>query len=309
MKRLIVSLFVLCLALPALGAKVQVSQDDYRQTPNAFSGRSDGVYANKANGKGIVAVENGSTAIPLGKSFYENFAKYGLSKGVACIDDDGSTCAGDSTTVASSLYFADGFKVSTYPIGTSTIVPIMTAAGLDITGDLTTNEGWVLIAGGRLGSSGAPFIVNSDPAFYACATIWSPDVTGNAIIFSGFIAFESVTATLTSYSNYAGVGLVAGDVTTKTGIAGTDVSTDTTDNIADSTTVANGKHKYCTYVGATGKATYTVDGSEPTTVVAATMTAGAALQPAIWFQMDAGSDAGEIATVPPQAFTAPPEVT
>jgi hypothetical protein len=297
MKRLFLCLLVALFALPVLGAKVQVSQDNYRQTPNAFSGRSDGIYANKAHGRGLVIVENGSTARPIGKGFYEDFTKYGLSKGVSCVDDDGSACSGDSTTVASSLYFSDGFRVSSYPIGTSTIVPIMTAAGLDITGDLAANEGWVLIGGGRLASTGAPYITNSDAAFYTCADIWSPDVSGNAIIFVGFIAFETVTATLTSYSNYAGVGLVAGDVTTKTGIAGTDVSTDTTDNIADSTTAANGTHRYCTYIGATGKATYTVDGAEPTTVVAATMTASVPMQPAIWFQMDAGTDYGETTTV------------
>jgi hypothetical protein len=297
MKRLICSLFCICLALPALGAKVQVSQDNYRQTPNAFAGRSDGIYANKTHGKGLVIVENGSTARPIGKAFYEDFTKFGLSKGVTCVDDDGSTCAGDTSTVASSLYFADGFRVSSYPIGTSTIVPIMTAAGLDITGDLAANEGWVLLGGGRLASTGAPFITGTDPAFYTCAEIWSPDVSGNAIIFVGFIGFETVTATLTSYSNYAGVGLVAGDVTTKTGIGGTDVSTDTTDNISDSTTAANGTHKYCTFISAAGKATYTVDGAEPTTVVAATMTANIAFQPAVWFQTDAGTDFGETTTV------------
>lgn len=297
MKRLIVSLFVFCLALPALGAKTQVSQDNYRTTPGAFAGRSDGVYANKAHAKGLVSVEAGYPVAVLGKAFYEDFTKYGLSKGMACIGDDYGACSGDMTTVASTLVFADGFRIASYPIATATIVPIMTAAGLDITGDLAANEGWVLTAGGRNTSSGAPFVVRGDPAFYTCADIWTPDVTGNAIILVGFVGLEAVTATLTSYSNYAGIGTIAGNVTIKTGIATTDVSTDTTDDIIDATTAAAGKHRYCTYVSSTGVLTYTFDSAAPTTTAAATMTGLTPMVPFIWFQMDAGTDYGETTTV------------
>ena len=299
MKRLICSLFCLLLALPALAGKTQVSQGDYRATTTSpYAGRSDGLYVTKPGSHALYAIENGtSAAIVNGPAFYEDFSKFGLSKGLKCLDNDYSTCVGDTTTTKSTLYFQDGFRLASYPIGTSTIVPIMTAAGLDITGDLAANEGWVVVGGGWAGSSGRPFFVGTDPAFYTCADIWSPDVSGNALLQVGFKGMEENTATLTSVTDYAMIGLVAGDVYIKTGLGGSDTSTDTTDNVADSTTVANGTHKYCVYVSALGVVTYTLDGSAPTTTAALTLTSGLPMQPVVWFVMDAGTDYGETTTI------------
>ena len=296
--KLISYLFVALFALPALAGKTQVSQGTYRNTPGAFAGRSDGIYATTKGSHALYAIENGtSAAIINGPAFYEDFTKFGLSKGLSCLDDDYSACTGDSTTVMSTLRFADGFKLSAFPIGTSTIVPIMTAEGLDITGDLASNEGWVVIGGGWGGATGRPFFVGTDPAFYSCASIWSPDVSGNVILTSGFKGLEANTATFTSISDYATIGLIAGDVYMRTGISGTDVSTDTTDNVADSTTAANGTHQYCVYVGATGAVTYTFDGSAPTVVAAATMTSGIPLLPFVYFVMEASTGYAETTTI------------
>jgi hypothetical protein len=300
----ILSVFALVAAvvLPfsAEAAGTQVRQSSFRAagaTGHVY-GRSDGLYQDSTT-YGPWLIEDGTASKPLGKSYYEDFSKYGASKGIFCIDSgDGSTCAGDATTVPGLLTMGDGLKLIQFPVVTATLPVTMAAAGLDITGDLTDNDGFE-VTGGVLGATGTPFIVGDDPAFYFCATIKLPDVDGTDEFMAGFRRAEPFQAVMQSYADYAAIGDVSGDIKTETEVnGGGTTTTDTTANWADGET-----HVLCTYVtGPTassttgGVVTYKLDGATPATVAAFTFDDGDPVVPYIYLRHDANIAEATIVT-------------
>ena len=283
-KKLVLVLAALAVSSVAQAAYTQVKATDVRQVgPNGpYYGRSDGVFID-TQAHGLEVINNGTYGGPLGQSFYEDFTKFGgVGYGISCIDvGDGSTCVGDATTVPGMLSFTDGFRAIQFPVVTATIPVTMAVAGLDITGDLTDNDGFEIVTG-ILGASGRPFLTGTDPAFYSCATITIADVTGSDFLFAGFRVPAAMSATPT-YTDFAAIGNVSGEIYTKTNKAsGGIVSTDTTNTWADAAT-----KKLCVNVSSAGVVTYTVDGAEPTTVVGMTFTTGTSVIPFIHLRHDA----------------------
>lgn len=275
MKRI---LFVLAAvaAIPtavALAGKTKVNSSSFVKA-DSYYGRSDGLYQS-TTAKGLVAIENGTSAMKIGPAIYEDFTVYGASKGFSCLDwSDGSTCAGDSTTVPQLLQFGDGLRLMSFPIGTATIPPVMTATGLDITGDLTNDEGFE-VAGGVLGATGRPFVIGDDPAFYFCATVKITDVSGTDDLQVGFRTLEPFTAAFDDYNNAAAFSVISGTIYIETidDNAAT-TSTSTTNTWADAAS-----KKLCVNISGAGVVTYTIDGAAPTTTAAFTWDDGDAVIP------------------------------
>lgn len=271
-------------ASAALAVKTQVSSSTWQaagKTGNVF-GRSDGVFQDAVT-HGLWLIENGTPSRPLGKSFYEDFSKYGASKGIFCIDaGDGTTCAGDATTVPGILTMGDGLKLVQFPVVTATLPVTTTSVGLDITGDLTDNDGFEVTLG-VLGATGTPFVIGDDPAFYACATIKITDVSGSDELMFGFRRAEPFQAVMTSYADYAAIGNVSGDIKLETEVnAGGTTTTDTTANWADAET-----RQLCEYVTAAGVATYKIDGAAPSTTAAFTFDDGDPVVVYVYLRHDA----------------------
>ena len=286
------SLFALVTALLVgygAGYAAQVAATAYLKA-GSYYGRSDGLYQDTTS-KGLVAVSNGKSAQFIGPTFYEDFTQWGASKGMSClIASSGVTCAGITTTVPGLLAFGDGLKLIAFPIGTSTIPPVMTAKGLDITGDLTADEGFEIVSG-ELGATGRPFIIGADPAFYFCATVYIADVSGTDDFHVGFRRSEAFTATFDNYNDLASIGNISGNVYIETILnnAAT-TSTDTGDDWADGET-----HKLCVYVSAAGVVTYTNNGLAPTTTAAFTFDSGDPVIPFVHLLQD--TDIAETTTI------------
>ena len=225
------------------------------------------------------------------ESYFENsspafsvrFDGGATDKGIAQMQTDGtafSDTAGDINLIYAGRYV---LAMSPTTSGGATL-PAQDATGLDTMAGNDTDSDVNEYFSGVLGASGRPYWVGIDPAFYACAKLKIVDVSDSANINFGFQGVNSTAAgailpnaTVGSHLNYALIGSVSGDIKTQTGIAGTDVITDTTDNWADNET-----HRVCVFVSGAGAVTYTLDGAAPTTVVAATLSSGIGFVPYLY---------------------------
>ena len=204
---------------------------------------------------------------------YENFAGTDTADTVALILPAGGAYSG-ATGILHHMYTPGANVFGAFPLGAGqTLPPAIIAAGLDIGGDQTNTEGWEIVSN-AFGASGRPFVVGNSGAFFFKVGIKVQTVAGVSGLQAGFRKLETYQAAVTSYSDYASIGLVAGDIYMKTGVGGTDVSTDTTDNFVDGQTAT-----FAVYVSATGVVTYKVNGAAPTTVAAITMTDGLSMVP------------------------------
>lgn len=221
--------------------------------------------------------------------FFEDFAEGAVGKGIREV---GATGLAYVTTqlIMQHLYVGDGHIIGAENVGggVSTIGTVMAATGLDITGDLTSAEG-VELSLGYAGSSGRPFVVGTDPAFYTCATFTLADASGANPLVVGFRTLEIANATIASYNEYAYYGVVGTSnpntiqIVTEVDAAldGTGdgaTTTDTTETWADAAS-----KKLCVFVSSAGVVTYTKDGAAPTVTAAATLTDGQVVVPFIYF--------------------------
>lgn len=228
----------------------------------------------------------------------------GAGKGLSIVQTDGTAM----TTTANEFNWLtyDHLRILHSPTTSGgTTTPAGVAAGLDLgDGNTTDDDVDEYFLGGVLGSSGAPFIVGTDPAFYTCATVTSTDTADAEEFLIGFQAPGSTAvtavpqnATLGSHINYALIGEydTAANCTTAcpiyvlTGIAGTDVATDTTQVASDAT-----NYTECVYVSGTGVVTYTINGSAPTATAAATMADGVQLVPYIVLKQNGTDDSDQV---------------
>ena len=213
---------------------------------------------------------------------------------IAAVPSAITTVAGLVQTAAAQqldlLWLTNGVRLIAAQGTAQTILPVMDATGLDISGDQVNAESYEIF-GGYLGASGRPMVVGVDPAFYFCAGLTIADASGAENLNVGWrSATQTQTATIGTYLNYAAIGIEEGGGTTDpapiymlTGNDDTDVSTDTTNTWADAAS-----KRLCVYVSAAGVVTYTINGAAPTTVAAYTFDDGDSVIPFIHFLQ--GSD-------------------
>jgi len=165
-------------------------------------------------------------------------------------------------------------------LGTQTITaPVAVATGLDLgTMDQATGDG-IELNTGLLTSNPFSYRVGTDAAFFIRVRAAITTVAGTDDFAIGFRKMEANQALIDSYADMAAINVIAGDIKTETIVGGAaTVTTDTTDDWSD----AESKVVEI-QVSAAGVVSYSVDGSEPTTVVDYTFTDDLTLIPFIYF--------------------------
>jgi hypothetical protein len=284
MNRFLAVLFALSvIATGALASNTQVSPSAWKKAGHVY-GRSDGPYQEE-NSRGNYVIENGTAAKASGFGYRESFTPGDY----AAVPSALLTVAGLVQSASAQQLNVGYFGPHTFLFGQSTaqtILPVMDAIGLDISGDQVSAEAYEMFAG-ILGGSGRPAVVGLDPAFYFCATIEVADASGASDIHVGWrSATGTQTGTITDIANYATIGAEGtanpNTIFAMTGNDGTDVSTDTTDTWADAAS-----KKLCVNVSAAGAVTYTINGAAPTASVAFSFDDGDSLIPFIQIQHSA----------------------
>jgi hypothetical protein len=227
----------------------------------------------------------------------------GAAKGMSIVQTDGTAM---TTTAGEFNWLTYGPVRILHSPTTSggTTTPAGVAAGLDLgDGNATDDDVDEYFLGGVLGSTGRPFTVGTDPAFYTCATIQATDTADSEEFLVGFQAPGSTgvtavpqNATLGSHINYYLVGEYDTAATCTTacpiyalaGIAGTDTTQDTAIVAADAT-----DYRICVYVSSAGVTTATVNGATGT-ALAATMADGVQLVPYIKLKQNGTDDTDQI---------------
>ena len=196
---------------------------------------------------------------------------------------DGSTFANAAPTGAPGdeniMAFPEG-TLEWHVLGTQSILaPVLIAAGLNIGGDQTNDDG-LEVCGGILACNKLTFTVGTDPAFYAKMKFSIGDVTGTDDCAFGFRKVEAYQANVDDYDEMAALNIISGVINTETILnAGDTTTTDTTlTDWGDGET-----HELEVLVSATGVVTYKYDGSEPTTVVAFTFDDAEVVTPFLFF--------------------------
>jgi hypothetical protein len=170
------------------------------------------------------------------------------------------------------MYCPDGTILAIAAIGDGqTAGPAGGAAGIDLQADQADNEGWEVYSGVD-GADGRPMSVGHDSAFFFRCKFKIEDISAVDDLFVGFRKHEALNGTMTSYTDYFGLGLDTGadpgDVKVREELnnaAG--ASTDTNDNLADATDV-----EFAIYVSSAGVATVKHDIATPGTLAAPTAT-------------------------------------
>jgi hypothetical protein len=290
MKKLLLALLVLA-PVVAIAAKTQIA-GTWKSAGSgiAVAGRSDGVFLEPTTHAPYV-VENGTPALPIGFGYLESFTP----SDYAAVPSALLTLAGLVQSASAQQLDIGYFGPHAFIFAQSTaqtILPVTDAIGLDIAGDLVSAEAYEMFAG-ILGASGRPAVVGKDPAFYFCATFEVADASSVSDLHVGWrSATETQVKLITSYSNYATIGLEGtanpNTIFMLTGNDGTDTSTDTTNTWADAAS-----KKLCTYVSATGAVTYTINGAAPTVAAAFSFDDGDSLIPFVAVEQGAGVGAGD----------------
>jgi hypothetical protein len=148
--------------------------------------------------------------------------------------------------------------------GQTILAPVWGATGLNVSQDLTNNEG-VEYTNGITALSRFSFTVGTDSVFFKLK-IKITDVSGSDQLIMGFRKQEAYQADWNDYDELVSIGNVSGDIKLGTILnnAAT-VVTDTTDNWADGATKT-----LEVYVSKAGVVTYKIDGAAPTVTAAFT---------------------------------------
>lgn len=182
------------------------------------------------------------------------------------------------------ILMVQGLTLEYSPIGTQTILgPVLTSTGLNISQDLTNNDGVQYCPSYSGLSSDYNYTIGTSPAFYLECKIKMADVSGSDAMFIGFIKGTAPAAAETSYTDFALIGSVSGDIKIKTDLnsGGSATVTDTTQNWADGET-----HTLTVKVSASGVVTYLVDGANPTATAAFTFDTGDVVKPIVYLRHD-----------------------
>ena len=154
--------------------------------------------------------------------------------------------------------------------GQTIIKPVMGANGLLVSGDQTNTEGWEYNYGAARTNSRCAFTIGTSAAFFLECQMTVADVSGGEPYMIGFRKSEANNATLTSYTDYAMIGIDAGanvgTIILKTELnTGGTTNTNTTNAWADTAS-----HTLKILVSAAGVVTYTLDGIAPAVTAAFT---------------------------------------
>lgn len=167
-------------------------------------------------------------------------------------------------------------------IGTQTILaPSLDAFGLNLVQDAAVAGDGSEVCLGQNALCPAAFVVGTDAAFFMRCQFKVQDASGINPLIIGFRKVQAFNATLTTYTDYATIGIVgtANPNTIKTetqvGSAG-NVLTDTTQTWADGEV-----HYLAVFVSSTGVVTYQIDGQAPIASVPYTFTSGLQVMPFI----------------------------
>jgi len=220
------------------------------------------------------------------KTTIDNVTKLDLGAQVSLDpQSDGSIFSG-ATGEINQWGFRCGNTLAVHAIGTQTLLaPALNAAGLDVSGDQTNNDGWAMRARsvaslGRLNKD--YFTVGTSPAFYMKAKFSIADVSGIDDLRCGFAKVEAHNADPDALDELATMACMAGDIKTQTIINGastvaTDLTAPSSGDWADGAT-----HTFKIMVSAAGVVTYELDDTAPTGAVAFTFDDGEVVTP-YWF--------------------------
>ena len=194
------------------------------------------------------------------------------SSPILMLSGNAPALASGATGVVNLMSMQEGVIMEQFVLGAgqTIIAPVMDATGLLVSGDLTVAEGFEYNFGAALSSSRFAFTIGTSPAFFMEMKYTVADVTGASPYMIGFRKSEANNATLTTYTDYAMIGLDAiatpGFVVLKTELnAGGTTNTDTTDGWVD-----GASHTVRINVSSAGVVTYLIDGIAPSATAAYT---------------------------------------
>lgn len=164
-------------------------------------------------------------------------------------------------------------------IGTQTILaPKLDAFGLNLVQDNTAGDG-IELCMGQTAISPMAFTVGEDAAFFLEAQFKIQDVSGINPLIIGFRKVQAFNATLSSYTDFAVIGVVgtAAKIQTETQLnTGGVTTTDSTETASDGATI-----QLKVKVDANGAVTYEYNYEEPTVVAAFSFDSGDVVIPFI----------------------------
>lgn len=245
--------------------------------------------SSSSSGTGWSKSVNGVPSKVLG----ERFVDWDSSDTISSLTIAGAVRA---TTGLHTTQTPGGLRLNHSALGTQTIAILASANGLDISGDQTDNDGWEITTG-QTGASGTPLVVGTDGGFFFECSINAANVSGSDTMVIGLRQVGVVATDYLSYANYAAMGwntaAAAAALKIMTGLAGTDVSTDTTETLADGVT-----YNIRIEVSAAGVVTFKhsqgadVATAVPTATVAYTLTDGIQVIPFLFFLQATAADTG-----------------
>ena len=176
---------------------------------------------------------------------------------------------------------------------TQTILPDIVAAGLDVAGDQTADDGMELY-GNMLGATGVPFVAGVDPPFFFRVKFTATDAGTNGTddFQVGFRQNELCRPAWDDYRNAAALGCTVADGTID--IQTILANAATVETATGDTYVTATAHQFKVLVDAAGAVTYQHDIATPgvlaapTTTAAVTLTNGIAYVPFFRFLQDTG---------------------
>ena len=238
----------------------------------------------------VLAHHLGATVVPT-KGFYERWARP-FSLVNANIGGAWRGTAGDLNM----MQCASGNVFLMHVKGTQTLLgPIWLDPGLNITQDLTDNDGIEYFGAAVIGAGNpSQFVIGTDPAFFCRARITLADVSGTDDLSVGFRIVAAGQANFDDYTDLAGIGLnnATGDINIETILnnAAT-TSTDTTNNWADAET-----HTLEVRVSKAGVVTYLIDDAAPLVTAAFTFDNGDTVCPYL-FLINATTTPGAVSVL------------
>lgn len=193
------------------------------------------------------------------------------------------TGVGTADTTVNMIVMPNGNSFVTRNVnGQALYLPLWVNPGLNIGCDQVDTDGIELNPGVGTNSP-FQFVIGTDRAFFCRARIGTADGSAGNPMMVGFRKLEAFQALYTGYADYAGVGLGQasagadpGAINIMTGLAGTDVKTDTTQTWADAAI-----HSLAVFVSKAGVVTFQVDDAAPTATYAYTFTSALTVIPFI----------------------------
>jgi len=190
------------------------------------------------------------------------------------------------TTGDENIYRDSEAELFQHVLVTQTILaPVFTATGLNVSQDLTDDDG-VEYSASVLANGKGSFIVGQTACSFRL-TFTLTDVSGTDDCLVGFRTKEAYQALVDNYDGMAALNVISGAINIETIIGGAaTTTTDTTDTWADTET-----HTLEVRVDTDGAVTYLIDDVAPTTTAAFSLTADQEIIP--FFYLKHASDVAE----------------